>query len=619
MTSLPVNSILAVESKTKNRSRTRSSFEESSILANTFHEEEAISQNLEKDALTISSEFDMLRKNYFIEDGQDRSDWYSRFLNENKDAKDFIERVDPIPRAVEFARLYLPINRLASQDLLLALISQHFRTFGLIKSQASLHEEWSQPINIPAHLLRSQLTLLIQRGISHAERFWELSLPSPAKYQDPQKLIDQEISNVIGGIPFIAEDTTPLSNEQIGDERFIKYDETHTKIESASLNQLIWLLTSETKDPYRELMQQVCLTYRSFTTSKIFFTKIKERYEIALNEGDETRERSKSLTFKLFTHWSQEASEFIEQPVKDAAKAFAEAKFQNYSSYLAQLFKPRRSETTIDYSSAPSVELGTCTELWTGNFSLFDIPPKEFARQLTVYACSKYYQIQRTELIDGAWASERSKHRSPNIVALTNQFNIISAWVPTAILTEPSLQARLNKMKFLIDTMRELKALRNYFSLFAIHLGFNSSAIFRLQRHKKLLRPDDVPFLKELEDLGSPSGAYHQLLQAHKEAINSGQPALPHLPPLLSFLFKVNEAIESLTTNGLINMKRCGRTFEFMKQIESFARRKYVLLPIEQVQQKLMNLEYMEGESLEELSIDVEPADPNAELKDQKA
>lgn len=617
MTSLPNNAFSRDTRSNSIRSRTSTTPDRASSILTPidFPEEEDEGQKMKKEVLPVSSEYDMLREKYFVNDGQDRSDWYSRFLRENRDAKDFIDRVDPIARAVEFARLYLPANRMASHNLLLSLISQHFRTFGLIKSQTSLHEEWAQPINIPAHLLRSQLTLIVQRGISNAEKFWELSLPSPLQPEDAQKLIDQEISRTIGGIPFVAEDTTPLSNEVMGDERFIRFSADNSVIECASLNQLIWLLTSETRETFRDLMQAVCLTYRSFTTSKIFFTKIRERYEIALNEPKETRERSKSLTFKLFSHWSQEANEFIEQPVKEAAKAFAEAKFQNYSSYLSQLFKPRRTDTAVDYSTAPHVELGTCTELWTGKFSLFDIPPKEFARQLTIFACSKYYQIQRTELVDGAWNKDRLKHRSPNIVALTNQYNTLSNWVPTAILTEPSLHGRLQKMKHIIDTMRELKDMRNYFTLFALEGGFETFALNRLKRHKKMLAPADQQFLDLLLDLGAPDAAHKNIQELHKEALESQQPSLPHLPVLLSFLFKVSDSVEPVI-NGLVNIMKCRKLFMFMKELEGYSKRKYVFLPIEQIQQRLMNLEVIAGESIEEVSKDVEPDNPNAELKD---
>ena len=156
---------------------------------------------IKNSVLPISTEYDMIREKYFIKDGQDRSQWYARFLKENKEAKGFIERVDPVSRASSFARLYLPQNRMISQSLLLSLISQHFRTLGLIDSQSSLHEEWSEPLEAPPYLLRSQLNLIVQRGINNAEKFWEYSLPSAANHENASEILDKEISKTIGGTP----------------------------------------------------------------------------------------------------------------------------------------------------------------------------------------------------------------------------------------------------------------------------------------------------------------------------------------------------------------------------------------------------------------------------------
>ena len=564
-------------------------------------------EKAKKQAMPISTEYDMLHDKYFIHDDVDRSHWYQKFLKENKEAKDFIERVDPIARATSFARLYLPPNRIASQNLVLSLISQHFRTLGLIESQTSLHEEWSEPLETPPYLLRSQLSLIIQRGISNAERFWEYSLPSPANYNNAGEILDKEISRTIGGTPFVPEDTTPLSKEEKGDKRFIVYD-NNGEIVAASLNQLFWVMTSDTKNHERDLMQAVCLTYKSFTTSKIFFTKIRERFKIAFNESGEDSVRSIALTFKLFQTWTHEAAESIEQPVIDAAKAFVEAELKNYSYFSAKLFSQRKTEVQqVDYSTAPPVNIKGCPGLWTGNFTLFDIHPVEIARQLTILATQKYYAIQRSELLDGAWNKERLKHKSPNVVALTGQYNSLSTWAQVVILTEPSLNERMKKMKFLLDVMRELMNMQNYFSLFSLVGGFESQALFRLNMHKKLLNPEDEQFCEELYRLNSVEKNHKAILDLHEKALKTGLPALPCLPILLGFIFQYSENTKDVVENGLINILKCRRTLGLMKEVENFRRVKYVLLPIEQILNKLSNLEYMDEDSLYELSKDVEP------------
>ena len=566
--------------------------------------EEPPENTIKKEILPISSEFDMIRENFYIIDDQNRSDWYSRFLKENPEIKDFIERVDPISRATTFAKLYLPPNRIASQNILLSLISQHFRTLGLVESQTSLHEEWSEHLEIPAHLLRSQLNLIVQRGISNAESFWELSLPSPMNQKDAIQKLDQEISKIIGGTPYVVEDATPLSSETFGDSKFLV--KQNDEIVEASLNQIIWLLTTENKG-ISDLMQAVCLTYRSFTTSKIFFTKIRERFRIAFQESEEQSIHSIAFTFKLFGTWMREAIDSIEQPVIDAAKAFAEAELKAYPNFLPAILSPRKKENqNLDFSKAPPVILGDCLNLWTGDFQLFDLPPLELARQLTVFSSLKYYSIARSELLDGAWNIPRLKHRSPNICALTTQFNQLASWVQTIILTEPILSIRIQKMKYLVEVQQELFKMQNYFDLFAIFLGFDNPSIFRLKQHRTQLTQIQQNFLNELDTLGSPADNSKNVLEIHSNALKSGKPSLPYLPVLLGILFKYTDGTEAVV-NGLVNLRKCRRMLSLMKDVESFQKLKYIFLPIEQVQKKLMKLDIMDDDSLNELSYDVEP------------
>jgi len=650
MSSLPVESVLR-------RRNYRDSFQsigssnninQISLLA---HQDEIQDVVLKRDIFPVSSEFDMLREQFFIQDGQDRSEWTERFLKDNPEIKDFIERVDPVSRAVTFAKLYLPPNRIANQSVLLSLISQHFRILGLIDSQASLHEEWNEQLQIPAHLLRSQLNFIVQRGIYHAERFWELSLPSPSQHQNAAQLLDQEISKIIGGSPNVGKDVTPLSSEECGDPRFLNIQ--NGEIVEASLNQIIWLLTTENKGN-ADLMQAVCLTYRSFTTSKVFFNKIRERFQIAYHEYKEEKKkmedqekkkeetngntakdgerkpgntfednmgvkmRSLALTFKLFGTWMKEASDSIEQSVFDAAQSFAKAELADFPNYLPTILSPRKKESQVtDFSKAPPVVLGDCDKLWSNEFTLFDLPPIELARQLTVMSSSKYYAIARSELLDGAWNVPRLKHRSPNICALTTQFNKLALWVQTSILTENSLSLRITKMKFLLETMLELYKMQNYLDLFALYMGFYDESVYRLKCHLSMLSKEQQNFLNELSVLSSPTDNSKNTLELHAKAIKTGKPSLPLLPVLLSIIFKYSDGTEAVV-KGLVNLRKCRRMLSLMREVESFQKLKYIFLPIEQVQMKLMFLEVKNEDTFMELSYDIEPDGATmANLKNQ--
>ncbi|OHT02235.1 RasGEF domain containing protein [Tritrichomonas foetus] len=625
--------------------------------------------------LPTSAEYDMMRENFFLNDDIDRSEWYSKLLSENPEIKNFIERIDPMTRASTFGRLYLPPNRMIDQQTLLSLISQHFRTLGLIDAQSSLHSEWDCLGQIPAHMMFSELTNIIQIGISRSEKFWELSMPSPSLHEDASKLLDEEISRTIGGTPFIPEDLTPLSSERFGDSKFFHIDENTKKPPEVSLNQLIWLLTTDLKDNEesnisddvflesnpndntkdekyndinvhthcvsniksisdqiditkiripKNLTNAVCLMYKSFTTSKIFFTKLRERFNVAFNEPLETRMRSIILTLKLFKAWINDQQEFIEPPVLEAARSFVSSELNKIvPNYTANIFTSKdsminiRSTEVIDYSKAPKVDIGHCFNIWTGDFSIFDLPAIEIARQMTILSCTKYYQISRNELLDSAWTVARFKHRAPNVIAITDRFNLISSWVQTTILTEPSLQMRLLKMRFLLNVMNQLKKMQNYLDFIAIHSGFAAPSIDRLFIHRSLLPDDMQKDLDEAMEIESPLNNYKNMREIHKIILASGKPSLPLITVLLSDICMYSDNTKTFV-NSLINIKKCTRMLKLIQSLEDFKKRKYRFLPIEQVQDKLSMLEIMDDDSLFELSKDVEPENASLNtLRDQ--
>ena len=567
--------------------------------------------------LPTSPEYDSTSERLFFRDMTDRSDWHSRLLAENPEIRDFEERVDPVSRASAFGRMYLPTNRLINHPVLLALISQHLRTIGLVDSQSSLHAEWSDPLQIPSHMQWSQLNLIVQRGIERAERFWELGMDGSRTPETASELLDEEISRTIGGTPHMVEDDTPLASEKFRDERFLRMDDDGSPAE-ASLNQIILMATSDEGQCGGPLLiPAICLTYKSFTTSKILFTKIRERFRMAFAEEEESqRVRHIALTFKFFKAWLKDIDN-IEQPVLDAMRAFVETELRpRVPSFCSNLFTQKPRHDMMDYSKAPKVELGMCKNLWIGEFSLFDIPPVEFARQLTIMSSTRYYAVSRNELLDNAWQVPRLKHRAPNICALTDFTNRMCEWVQTTILTENSLSKRLSKMRFLIEVMAELEKMRNFFDLCSIFGGFNAQPIFRLNQHKARLPVEMQELLERVAEVESPLNNYANARQWHQTALNTNQPVLPHLPVLLGDIFKYNDGTKAMI-DGLVNLRKCYRMLKLIRSFEDFKHHKYCFLPIEQVARQLEKISGMEEDALMELSYDVEPMDATpSQLKD---
>jgi hypothetical protein len=525
-------------------------------------------------------------RQFFCDDGVDRSSWLQRALEENPDVRTYREQVNPVVRAATFGRLYLPANRIIAPDVLLTLISQHLRTLGLVKSQLALHSEWDSPWDIPVHLLHSQLTYLIQRGIFRAEKFWELAHGSDTTG------LDEEISKTIGGAPVIADDVKPLERETIADPEFVKVGADNT-LQEASLNQLILLLTTDTDIKMKHVATAVCIHFKSFTNSRIMFSKIRERFRMTFKNCDR---RGSELTYKFLERWLKKSPGEIEHSVMEAIRVFSEKElashFRRTQSVIAVQESNRgKGEHSIDYSRAPKVDLGHCRGLWIGQFSLVDLPAVEIARQMTYWTCVRYYAVQRSELVDGAWNKPRLKHRAPNISAIFSHGTMIFEWVATEILRcEPADRKRV--FSFFVDVMRNLWELQNFWDAFSVWCGIDKFPfLIKFKEIASWIPQKDHQTLELIKKYWDDEGGSNPLKRKlHDAARESKQPSVPYLGLLLSDLFRYVEAEIPELHGELINISKFTKIHHFIKLFESFKNPKYCFLPVDQVQGKLDNL-----------------------------
>lgn len=61
---------------------------------------------------------------------------------------------------------------------------------------------------------------------------------------------------------------------------------------------------------------------------------------------------------------------------------------------------------------------------------LKDVSPEELAKQLTLIDWSIFIRISRSELKPGQWTGSMKHALSPNVVAFTRRFNIVSLILP---------------------------------------------------------------------------------------------------------------------------------------------------------------------------------------------
>lgn len=66
---------------------------------------------------------------------------------------------------------------------------------------------------------------------------------------------------------------------------------------------------------------------------------------------------------------------------------------------------------------------------------------------MTIIEFNLYSKIKPVELLGKAWSKPDRSNLSPNVVAITKNFNTVSMWVATSIVKEEGVRERANLIK----------------------------------------------------------------------------------------------------------------------------------------------------------------------------
>jgi hypothetical protein len=133
-------------------------------------------------------------------------------------------------------------------------------------------------------------------------------------------------------------------------------------------------------------------------------------------------------------------------------------------------------QVEAESSVVAPVFVGILDSSFRGMTKLYDVHPREIARQLTLIDFGLYSKIQTREFLHCNFMKPST---SPHIANLSAQFNRVANIVIATILTATDNSACV---VFWISVMRHLRVLHNYQSVLAVLGGLMSAAIHRLKR-----------------------------------------------------------------------------------------------------------------------------------------
>lgn len=566
--------------------------------------------------MPISHDYDILFKYHGSSVDVDRTDWTMRVMSEQPELMTLRECVNPVVRAAVFGRKYLPSYRLIDPNELMKLISQHLRILGLVETEAMVREEWTTNYNYPMSLRESQLTKLVQRGLRRLERFYELFLPSAHKIENEKErklVIDRNISDFIGANVKITENKRRFKDEPEGDPEHLRYD--GDTIVEASLNQLFYMCTKLGDD---ELLKAFCLNFTSFSTAPEILEKIKEMIlllladlrnpEVTEDEQRQIRLRVQ-LTIKLLKEWLKMDVVRNDWEICEEVADFVRANLiPDFEKFCHGMFTDATKEEAPKVNTQ-EVNLGPLVQsIWTGKFRLTDLPPDELARQITMWTSSRFYNIKRDEILDNAFNNPRLQYRAPNIIALSNNGNRLSAWVAHEIVFEESLDKRIELINYFVQLSHKLYTINNLYDAGNIISGLFLAPISRLVEHMKLFEekyPKSVAIRNELQGIFVDDVHFTQGKKIQKD-IRDEFAIIPSISTFLGEYFQYTDSAV-IKVGELINVRKIRRIYNLITELERFKKVKYNYIVVDQIQDKLNSMEFYNEKDFDVRSQMIEP------------
>mmetsp|Transcript_16038 Transcript_16038/g.22271 ORF Transcript_16038/g.22271 Transcript_16038/m.22271 type:complete len:457 (+) Transcript_16038:73-1443(+) len=410
------------------------------------------------------------------------------------------------------------------------------------------------------------------------------------------------------------------------DEDDVKYEaikddskEQYGLIRAATLERLVERLTHEKiADP--KFRKAFLLTYRSFTTPLELILALSKRYEPSQGKNDEKTSKRVRVVGVVKAWMEDHFYDFNEPEVQDALTSFIDEMadtMENSAKQLRRVFE-RAKERNKDEEklqgrsreSVPAAQEADHAKIletkgWQG------IDNKVLAEQMTILESDIYCAILPKECI--SWNKKEKEILAPNISAMIKQFNLFSNWVSCALVTQVTLEGRVETLKKFIDLMDELQTLNNFNGMMEVLSGINSSSVRRMKKTFAALDADCTKKFEKVEELLAHKFSY-KVYRDHLHKINP--PCVPYMGVYLTDLTFLSDGNPDSVDGGLINFKKRRLIAEVIDEIHQYQVRYLKRESVDCIQKWLTELPNMDDDTKYKWSRRVEPKDNEAVIEE---
>ena len=242
-----------------------------------------------------------------------------------------------------------------------------------------------------------------------------------------------------------------------------------------------------------------------------------------------------------------------------------------------------------------------------GQSDVFEVPPLEVARQMTLLDFALFVRIPLNELHGRGWL-ENGGASCPRLMAAIALFNNFSRALSTAVLASPTVAERAAQVAWWLRVVEALVQLRNYSSAVSLMAGLAASPVHRLRRTWEALRTHhgaEAALHGQLEALTASAANWSGL----RSALRSVQPpCVPYMGVYCSDLTFCDQGNPSrLKPHGLVNWDKARMEAGIIREVNLFQLTAYKLEPVTLVQELLLGLDRRDDDDLYARSLAREP------------
>ncbi|ETO22779.1 hypothetical protein RFI_14414 [Reticulomyxa filosa] len=250
-------------------------------------------------------------------------------------------------------------------------------------------------------------------------------------------------------------------------------------------------------------------------------------------------------------------------------------------------------------------------------FSFQNLSPDELADQITLMDFRIFRKIGARECIGQAWKKKDNRVKSPNILAMIQQFNNLSTFVQIHILREKTLRDRVKAIKRIIKMGEQFRASRNYNSLCALFGALNCQPIHRLKLAWEKVPEKQKQVFEEFMVIFSRDFNHRNLRQLFR---NAPAPCIPHIAIFLQDLVLIDDGhedkkeVENLGGRKMVNFSKSQKMADRIKNIQMYQQHPYTDIKENEVVQRILLEEFAKlkdvtEEDIWDMSTEVKKAD----------